>query len=61
MNGEFGSYKETQRTRYVRGFADVVQVGDMVLLHGIEDKMELKKPWNLANVSIGVPRIPKWS
>lgn len=39
----------------------MVQVGDMVLLHGIEDKMELKKPWNLANVSIGVPRIPKWS
>lgn len=37
-----------------------VQVGDMVTLHGMDGKTELKKPWNLAAVSISVPRIPKW-
>ncbi|EIE22618.1 hypothetical protein COCSUDRAFT_66312 [Coccomyxa subellipsoidea C-169] len=38
----------------------LVQVGDVVLLHGKDGSIELKKPWNLAAVSIGVPRIPKW-
>ena len=37
------------------------KIGDMVLLHGAEDEgQELRKPWNLAAVSISVPRIPKW-
>lgn len=37
-----------------------VQVGDMVTLHGVDGKTELKKPWNLAAISISVPRVPKW-
>jgi alanine racemase len=37
------------------------KIGDIVLLHGAEDgAQELRRPWNLAAVSISVPRIPKW-